>query len=238
MKILDKIIAKANDNNLASPTIAFFGDSVTQGCFELVPREEGGFDNVHDRENVYHTRLVRLLAKQYPTVPINVVNAGVAGTTASFGVERMERDVLSKKPDLTVVCFGLNDCGKEEAGLEEYVSSLSNIFDRLKDAGSEIIFMTQNMMCTQVSANIDPMFLKLANLLSVRQNRGVVDMYFEAAKKICLEKEIPVCDVYAKWKALYEQGEDVTELLSNKLNHPTREMHQLFADSLYELMMR
>ena len=238
MKIMDKIVAKATDNNLAAPTIAFFGDSITQGCFELIPRKEGGFDNVHDRENVYHTRLVRLLAKQYPTVPINVVNAGVAGTTASFGVERMERDVLSKNPDLTVVCFGLNDCGKEEAGLEEYVSSLSNIFDRLKDAGSEIIFMTQNMMCTQVSANIDPMFLKLANLLSVRQNRGVVDMYFEAAKKICLEKEIPVCDVYAKWKTLYEQGEDVTELLSNKLNHPTREMHQLFADSLYELMMR
>lgn len=238
MKIMDKIVAKATDNNLATPTIAFFGDSITQGCFELIPRKEGGFDNVHDRENVYQTRLVRLLAKQYPTVPINVVNAGVAGTTASFGVERMERDVLSKNPDLTVVCFGLNDCGKEEAGLEEYVSSLSNIFDRLKDAGSEIIFMTQNMMCTQVSANIDPMFLKLATLLSARQNRGVVDMYFEAAKKICLEKEIPVCDVYAKWKALYEQGEDVTELLSNKLNHPTREMHQLFADSLYELMMR
>lgn len=238
MKIKDKIVAKATDNNLATPTIAFFGDSITQGCFELIPRKEGGFDNVHDRENVYHTRLVRLLAKQYPTVPINVVNAGVAGTTASFGVERIERDVLSKNPDLTVVCFGLNDCGKEEAGLEEYVSSLSNIFDRLKDAGSEILFMTQNMMCTQVSANIDPMFLKLANLLSVRQNRGIVDMYFEAAKKICLEKEIPVCDVYAKWKALYEQGEDVTELLSNKLNHPTREMHQLFADSLYELMMR
>lgn len=238
MKIKEIFEAKAANNELACPTIAFFGDSITQGCFELIPRKEGGFDNVHDRENVYHTRLVRLLAKQYPTVPINVVNAGVAGTTASFGVERIKRDVLSKNPDLTVVCFGLNDCGKEEAGLEEYVSSLSNIFDRLKDAGSEIIFMTQNMMCTQVSANIDPMFLKLANLLSVRQNRGVVDMYFEAAKKICLEKEIPVCDVYANWKALYEQGEDVTELLSNKLNHPTREMHQLFADSLYELMMR
>lgn len=238
MRIFEKIVAKAADNNLASPTIAFFGDSVTQGCFELIPKAEGGFDNVHDRESVYHTRLVRLLAKEYPTVPINVINAGVAGTTATFGLERIERDVLSKNPDLTVVCFGLNDCGKEEAGLEEYVNSLSSIFERLKDAGTEIIFMTPNMMCTGVSANIDPVFLNLANILSVRQNRGVLDMYLGAAKKICLEKDIPVCDVYAKWKALHEKGEDVTELLSNKLNHPTREMHQLFAESLLEMIKR
>ena len=238
MKIIDKIVAKATDNNLASPTIAFFGDSITQGCFELIPRKEGCFDNVHDRGSVYHTKLVALLAEKYPTVPINVINAGVAGTTATFGLERIERDVLSKNPDLTVVCFGLNDCGKEEAGLDEYVSSLSNIFECLKSAGTEVIFMTPNMMCTNISKHIDASFLKLAELLSVRQNRGVVDMYIDAAKKVCLEKDIPVCDVYAKWKALYDKGEDVTELLSNKLNHPTREMHQLFAESLLEVMKR
>ena len=35
---------------------------------------------------------------------------------------------------------------------------------------------------------------------------------------------------------MYECGVDVTELLSNKINHPTREMNWLFAYSLVETM--
>ena len=32
------------------------------------------------------------------------------------------------------------------------------------------------------------------------------------------------------------RGIDTTVLLANRINHPTQEMHQLFADSLYELI--
>ena len=48
---------------------------------------------------------------------------------------------------------------------------------------------------------------------------------------------IPVCDCYAIWKKLYESGVDITELLANKINHPTREMNWLFAVSLLDVMM-
>ena len=44
---------------------------------------------------------------------------------------------------------------------------------------------------------------------------------------------VPVCDCYALWKQLEAGGVDTTELLSNKINHPTREMNRLFA---YELI--
>ena len=44
---------------------------------------------------------------------------------------------------------------------------------------------------------------------------------------------ITVCDVYSKWKKLAETT-DTTLLLANRINHPTREMHDLFADSLFE----
>jgi len=43
-----------------------------------------------------------------------------------------------------------------------------------------------------------------------------------------------IADCYSAWKKLYEYGIDVTELLSNRLNHPTRAMHKLFADMLYD----
>ncbi len=41
---------------------------------------------------------------------------------------------------------------------------------------------------------------------------------------------------YAKWCRLRECGVNTTELLSNKLNHPIREMHRLTAYSLDETM--
>ena len=238
MKIIEKFVAKAKDYNAEIPTIAFFGDSVTQGFFELVPRNDDGFNNVQDIDAVYHTRLVKIFAELFPLVPINIINAGVAGTDAKFGLERIERDVLSKNPDLTVVCFGLNDCGKEDEGKDEYIANLKEIFKRLKATGSEIIFMTPNMMSTKVSPTIHPSFIELAEKLSRRQNEGVLDRYIDAARALCEEENIPVCDVYAKWKLLEKNGVDTTELLSNKLNHPTRALHNLFAYSLVETMMR
>ena len=238
MKIVEKLAARANCNeNEPAVTIAFLGDSVTQGCFELVPRNDTGFENVHDRESVYHTQLLKMLAVLYPTVPVNIINAGVAGKDAPHGLERLSRDVLVHNPDLTVVCFGLNDCGKEEKGVFEYLSALEKIFEALKTAGSEIIFMTPNMMATKVSPTIDREFMQLAEIISKRQNAGILDMYIDAAKKLCEKHNIQICDVYAKWKKLAKCGVDTTELLSNKINHPTREMHKLFASSLIETMM-
>lgn len=240
MKITEKFAAKAA-NNASAPavTLAFLGDSVTQGCFELLPRADTGFENCHDRQRVYHTYLQQILSVLYPNVPVNIINAGVAGKDAAHGLARLERDVLSHKPDLTVVCFGLNDCGAEDGGISQYTEALNKIFDRLEEAGSEIIFMTPNMMATHVSPLLtEPLFRDIAEKIADRQERGVLDRYLDSAKALCRSRNIPVCDCYEKWKLLSASGVDTTELLANKINHPTRQMHWLFAVSLLETMMR
>lgn len=238
MKIIEKIAKRSQDADNPRPTIAFLGDSVTEGCFELIPRNDEGFNNVFDGESAYHKKVADILNVLFPNVLLNIINAGIAGTGAPYGLSRLERDVISKNPDLTVVCFGLNDCGKEDEGLSEYIDSLREIFRRLKAAGSEVIFMTPCMLAARVSETIHPSFIELAGKLADRQNRGVLDRYMDAAKALCAEEGVPVCDTYAKWKRMAELGVDTTELLSNKLNHPTREMHNLFAYSLVETMMR
>jgi hypothetical protein len=45
-----------------------------------------------------------------------------------------------------------------------------------------------------------------------------------------------VADAYAKWKALEADGMDVTASLANYINHPSRELHQIFADVLLETL--
>ena len=64
----------------------------------------------------------------------------------------------------------------------------------------------------------------------------MLDLYLDAAKALCERRGIKVCDCHAKWKKMAENGVDITELLANKLNHPTREMNWLFAYSLVETM--
>lgn len=57
----------------------------------------------------------------------------------------------------------------------------------------------------------------------------------DAAKALAEEMGVPVCDCYAEWKKLSET-EDVTMLLCNRINHPTKEMHELFAQKLFEMI--
>ena len=59
----------------------------------------------------------------------------------------------------------------------------------------------------------------------------------EAAKSLCRSRNIPVCDCYAIWKKLEMSGVNTTELLANKLNHPTRQMHWMFAYELVRTML-
>ena len=72
-----------------------------------------------------------------------------------------------------------------------------------------------------------------AHVTARKQTSGMFDAYINAAKELCREKNIAVCDCYAIWRAFYDGGVNTTALLSNKINHPTREMHQIFA---YELV--
>ena len=237
---ITKLLAARQDDMYQSkiPTIAFLGDSVTQGCFELYRKGEK-HSTIFDQKNAYSNRVAEILAMLYPKCRVNIINAGISGDSTKGGLQRLDRDVLSHCPDLTVVCFGLNDCCGGIDRAEKYAVRLGEIFDALTEAGSEVIYMTPNMMCTTESplAN-DEYFKKLEEKFLRLQNEGVLDAFIEAGRRVANERGIRICDVYAKWKTLADNGVNVTGLLSNGMNHPTREMHWLFAYSLVEEMMK
>lgn len=238
MKFIELLAKKQNDLYGARPaTIAFLGDSVTQGCFELF--ESGrAIDTVFDNKSAYSTRVSEILHTFFPKAHINVVNCGISGDNAPNGLSRLDRDILPYRPDLVVVSYGLNDCGNGMGGLEKYTAALDGIFKRVKETGAECIFMTENMMNTHVSCHVtNPRFIEIAEGTAKRQNEGILDAYFAAAKKVAVENGVRVCDCYAKWKAMAAAGVNVTELLSNYINHPIRDLHYLFAYSLIETML-
>lgn len=219
-------------------SIAFLGDSVTQGCFECYPLPDGGMDTLYDAQNVYHAKLKTLFNTVFPNVPVNILNAGISGDNAQNGLLRLERDVLVYHPDLVVVCFGLNDAGGGMPGLDAYGQALRGIFKRLKEESTEVLFMTPNMMADRVNRQVTDETMKKITADTVqRQTAGVMDAYMERACTVCSEEQVPVCDCYKKWKTLAQNGADISALLANYINHPAKDMHWLFAYSLFEKMI-
>jgi acetyl esterase/lipase/lysophospholipase L1-like esterase len=71
-------------------TVAFIGGSITE--------MEG-----------YRVMVQELLQQQFPQTKFQFINAGISSTCSTTGAFRLQRDVLSKQPDLLFVEFAVND---------------------------------------------------------------------------------------------------------------------------------
>ena len=205
-------------------TIVAFGDSVTHGALA------GGENNY---ETVYWNLLKQKLNDVRDYVPVNVINAGIGGITAKKSLARLDSQVLKHEPDLVIVCFGLNDVNGD---LTDFLTSLREIFTRCKAKGTEVIYLSPNMLNTYVAEDTEARWLEYAAKTAVMQNEGRMDTYIEGACALARELGVTVCDCYAEWKKL-SKTQDTTMLLCNRINHPSKEMHHLFADMLFDAVM-
>ncbi len=202
--------------------IVCLGDSVTHGWFKAT-------DNAPDHDSAYPHKLKRLLDFYYPGQVFNVINSGIAGTTAAQATKRIERDVLKFEPDLVLVMFGVNDCNN----VPEYLDSLDFLFEKFNEKGIPSVYITEHMMNTYLADDTHPELIDHCKWSAGKQTDGTMDMLFAEGKAVAEKHNVPVCDVYDKWKKLYQNGVDITKLLANRTNHPVPEMHTLLA---YEML--
>lgn len=214
-----------------TPVIAFFGDSVTHGAFECIQGDTAGCS--FDFDAVYHTRLQKMLLTVNPWLPVSIINAGVAGDRAPTALARIERDVISHKPHICVVNFCLNDLSET---VEEYTAALREIFTRLIAAGIRPLLLTPSMLNTYVHPDTIPMYKDYAAVTAAWHQSGLMDTYVDAARALASEMGIAVADAYAKWKEMEAEGVDITANLANYINHPSRELHRIFAEALFEAL--
>ena len=222
MKITEKINFTAEQLHEYGPiNIVVLGDSVSHG---MVAAGE------IDYETVYWERLRKKILAVRNYTPVNVINAAIGGSSAVKAIPRLDSQVFCHNPDLIIVCFGLNDVNGE---LDEYIDSLRVIFSRCLEGGFDTVFMTPNMLNTHFAEGTPEQYIEYAHKTAEMQCGGRMDLYIGSAVRLAEEMGITVCDCYAEWKKLSET-EDVTMLLANRINHPTKEMHELFANMLFD----
>ena len=93
--------------------------------------------------------------------------------------------------------------------------------------------MTPNMLNTYVAEDTAKVHYDYAGVTAGYQNSGRMDTYMSEAVKLAKDMGVKVCDCYSEWKKLSET-QDTTMLLANRINHPKAEMHELFAQMLFD----
>ncbi|CAN5695806.1 hypothetical protein BH11ARM2_BH11ARM2_39740 [soil metagenome] len=78
--------------------VVFFGASLTWGANASDPQLTS-----------YRARVGQRLQEAYPKAPFRFWDAAIGGTGSQLGVFRLDRDVLSRKPDLVFLDFSAND---------------------------------------------------------------------------------------------------------------------------------
>ena len=102
------LVSKGNESRLAAAMakarrgeeicVAAIGGSITAGGLQT-----------KDPKNRYIARVADWFTQTFPKAKVRFVNAGIGGTNSLYGAMRVQRDVLSKKPDLVIVEYAVND---------------------------------------------------------------------------------------------------------------------------------
>ena len=114
-------------------TLAFLGDSITQ---------QG-----QEKTDGYVNLVLRSLACE--GVNVKPVKADISGNKSNDMLARLDKHVLSKKPNVMTLSCGVNDVWhqdwKKGVPLEDYKKNISAIFDKCDAAGCKVVVLTATM---------------------------------------------------------------------------------------------
>lgn len=203
--MLSNTIAKLSSGE-KTMRIVCFGDSITGVYYHT-----GG-------RRAYCDMLAIALKNIYPGAKIEMVNAGMSGNDTFAGLARMDRDVLSQKPNLAVIMFGMNDCVRADITPEVFSANLKNIAGRCREIGAEVVLCTPNSIYAE-----DP-------------NRPVAKLaaYAETVRKVAKEMSVPLADCYCAFENVRAANALEWKFLMSDTIHPNMNGHKLFAETIAE----
>lgn len=116
-------------------TVVFLGDSITQAGAGPTG---------------YVSLFRDAISKARPNSAINVIGAGISGNRVPDLEARLEKDVLSKKPNVVVIYIGINDVWHTKNGrgtpADKYEAGLRSLIKRCTDAGARVVLSTPSVI--------------------------------------------------------------------------------------------
>lgn len=183
-------------------TVVCWGDSVTAGGSPSSP------------DKCYVELFRQRLKKAYPKARINLINAGIGGSSTDSRRAGYEKEVLDLNPDLITVEF-VNDFGlpadRIAANYAEFIGKA-----RARNPKVELIVITP--------ASILPAWM------------GNYPVFMPAVRKAAADNKVALADSANIWENLSKIGIPYMTLNANAINHPDDLGHEFFAACLMRLM--
>lgn len=163
-------------------SLAFMGDSITQFGADL----PGGY--------------VRLVVSGLKANGIEVTPfpAGISGHKSNQMLDRLERDVLSKKPTWMTLSCGVNDVWHGEKGvpLDAYKTNITALVDKAQAAGVKVMILTATMI----------------NEDAANANNGKLAAYNDFLRQLAKDKHCLLADLNADMQAALKPGIKTNQL--------------------------
>jgi len=184
--------------------IIVFGDSISTGAEATEPKF------------TFFEIFKNYLQKKYTKSKIILENGATGGDTTVDGLNRVEEKVLTHKPDLVLVGFGMNDHNINSVAAEKFYKNLKSIVKQIKDkTGADVLLYSTFPPNPNWNTSSHSM-----------------DKYADATKKVAKETQSAYADVYSVWmKALNRK--DSSSLLNNNINHPNNFGHWIYTQAFY-----
>ncbi len=189
-----------------SQRVILLGDSITRGVRSgVVPAEtfahrvQAALDAAGQRAQVH--------------------NVGIGSERTDLALARLERDVLSQRPEVVTVMYGTNDSwvdkGRDASRLTEaqYEANLRAIVARLHGAHIDVVLMTPPYFGDGNPRN------GLGEDPNLRLGR-----YAVICRRVAASMKVPLVDHFARWEDRQRAGKPVQALTTDGC-HPNAEGH-------------
>jgi len=184
-------------------TLIAFGDSITCG------------GDASEERLQFTRRYGQWLQEQFPKAQVAFENGATGGDSTVQGLSRLEEKVLSRKPDLVLLGFGMNDHNKGGLEPEAFQKNLVQIVNIIRErTGAEVI------LYSAFPPNPDWKF-----------GSHRMELFAAATRRAADEANCAFADVFAVWSRLLAR-KDLPSLLGNNINHPNDFGHWLYFETL------
>lgn len=162
---------------------------------------------------------------------VQVHNVGIGSERTDLALERMERDVISQRPEVVMVMYGTNDSwvdkGRDASRLSEaqYEANLRALVGRLERAGIQAVVMTPPCFGEDNPRN------GLGEDPNLRLGR-----YVARGRAVAQDMRVPLVDHFSGWESRRGSGVRLQSLTTDGC-HPNAAGHQLIADTILPVLL-
>ena len=202
-----------------------FGDSITLAI------NQSGVTNGTSFRGIVARELEQALGR-----PVRAHNAGVGGDITPTALERVDQAVISRKPDLVTMMYGVNDAGyyrpdtdsfadTPRVTVDEFRQCLTQLVERIQTCGAALVLLTPLPMNQHYwGVDLEPYVKNGLNFL--------VEPNAQAVRDVAADRGVPLVDTYA----YFDSHPDTIDMLPDGI-HPSPDGHRVIADLLLPVVL-